>query len=76
MFSDRDKLVQLQNPTKWTETVDGQDGKQNPIDRKQMFKAHRKLQEYVLEKLNDHEEGNELLDMVWKDYACITFHSK
>ena len=32
-----------------------------------MFKAHRKLQEYVLEKLNDHEEGNELLDMVWKE---------
>ena len=67
MFSDRDQLVQLQNPTKWTETVAGEDGKQNPIDRKQMFKAHRKLQEYVLEKLNDHEEGNELLDMVWKE---------
>ena len=66
-FHERDQLIQLQNPTKWTETVAGEDGKQNPIDRKQMFKAHRKLQEYVLEKLNEHEEGNELLDMVWKE---------
>ena len=67
IFHDRDQLIQLQNPTKWTETVAGADGKQNAIDRKQMFKAHHKLQEYLLEKLNEHEEGNELLDMVWKE---------
>ena len=66
-FKDEAKLVELKDPSSWIDSIAGQDGRQNPIRRKEMMKAYKRLILFVLKQLGKTDFGTDLLSLLRRD---------
>ena len=63
-FHDESNLVQLKDPSGWIDEIAGEDGKQNPIQRKEMFKSYKRLIQYILKLLGNEDFGSDILSIL------------
>ena len=66
-FNDLSRFVELKDPSSWIDEIGGEDGRDNAIRRKEMFKAYKRLCRFVLKILGDTDFGTDLLSIVRRD---------
>ena len=68
-FQDVSQFVELRDPSDWIDSdqIGGVDGKQQPIRRKEMYKAYKRLIRYILKLLNKEDFGSDILSLVRRD---------
>ena len=66
-FHDDSKFVQLKDPSSWIDEIAGEDGKQNPIRRKEMVKSYKRLIQYILKLLGNEDFGSDILSILRRD---------
>ena len=66
-FKDESRFVQLTNPDGWIGQISGSDGRLNPVRRKEMYKAYKRLVLFVMKHLSDQDFGSDLLSILRKD---------
>ena len=62
-----DNLVQLKDPSDWIDQIAGDDGKQQPIRRKEMFKAYKRLILYILKLLGKEDFDSDIVSILKHD---------
>ena len=66
-FKDEANLIELRDPEEWINHIGGQDGRQNCIRRKEMYKAYKRLILFVLKQLGKTDFGTDLLSLLRRD---------
>ena len=66
-FNDVDNFIELKDPSSWIEKIAGEDGKQNSIRRKEMFKSYKRLIEYILKLHGMTDFDSDLYSIVRRD---------
>ena len=52
-INDQSRFLELKDPSTWIDEISGEDGRDNAIRRKEMYKAYKRLCRYVLKQLGD-----------------------
>ena len=66
-FQDEENFVELKDPSSWIDDISGEDGRQNPIRRKEMYKAYKRLISFVLKELGNADFGTDLMSLLRRD---------
>ena len=66
-FNDLSRFVELQDPASWIDEIGGDNGRDNAVRRKEMFKAFKRMCRFVLMKLGDHDFGTDLMSILRRD---------
>ena len=66
-FKDEAKLVELKDPSSWIDDIAGQDGRQNCIRRKEMYKAFKRLIFFVLKQLGKTDFATDVMSLFRRD---------
>ena len=66
-FKDEANLIELRDPSDWVNDIGGQDGRQNCIRRKEMYKAYKRLILFVLKQLGKTNFGTDLFSLIRRD---------
>ena len=67
---DAGELIEVCDPTlskQWIHAMGGADGKEYPIKRKEMLKAHARFRDYIYEKISVLDFGKSVEDLIRKD---------
>ena len=64
-FSDKERFKEIKHPRTWVDSIGK--GLETASRRSEVHKAHKRLRKYVLKKLGDENQGNDLLTMCWRD---------
>ena len=66
-FKDEAKFVMLKDPSSWIDDIAGQDGRQNCIRRKEMYKAYKRLIFFVLKQLGKTDFATDAMSLLRQD---------
>ena len=66
-FQDEASFVELKDPSSWIDEIGGENGKENPIRRKEMYKAYKRLILFVLRRLSQENFSTDLLSLLRRD---------
>ena len=66
-FQDEENFTELKDPSSWIDDISGEDGRQNPIRRKEMYKAYKRLCSFVLKELGNADFGTDLMSLLRRD---------
>ena len=66
-FNDEVTLVVLKDPSSWIDEIGGESGKDNPIRRKEMYKAYKRLILFVLKQHGQANFATDILSLIRKD---------
>ena len=66
-FKDEINLVELSDPSPWIDEIGGDSGKLNPIRRKEMYKAFKRLIVFLLKQLGQTKFATDLLSLLRRD---------
>ena len=66
-FQDEENFIELKDPSSWIDDISGEDGRRNPIRRKEMYKAYKRLCSFVLKELGNADFGTDLMSLLRRD---------
>ena len=66
-FKDENNFRELVFPAEWIDDIAGETGKENALRRRQMYKTHKNLREYLLKKIRDTKFGAKTSDLLRRD---------
>ena len=66
-FKNENNFRELAFPSEWIDDIAGETGKENALRRRQMYKTHKNLREYLLKKIRDTKFGAKTSDLLRRD---------